>query len=301
MPHHLKKLFTVLGSALGILLIALGWTIQQPVTQGQQGALTATFFDVGQGDSVLVETPGYQRILIDGGPDRSVISDLGSRLPGGEGIDLMVLTHPHADHAAGLVAVLQRYPVARVLATGMVHTTQTYESFLREIAERKIPMTVARAGQVFDFGENVTLEVLYPFEDLSHREVSQIEGLKDGLNDTSVVVRVVYGVTAMLFTGDISAAIEEKLITVYPSGGLAADILKVPHQGSQTSSSWDFLDAVQPAFAVISVGAGNTYGHPHASVLSRYEEARIPVLRTDEQGTITIQSDGRDVWVARAS
>ena len=262
-----------------LLLVAAGILIYNQPRQ-----LEVYFFDVGQGDSTLVKTPSGGTVLIDGGPDRKVLRYLGKSLPFGQrSLDLMILTHPHADHVTGLVGVLERYKIGKVLATGALHTTTEYLEWLRLLNKKNIPWQQALAGQTISFSDGVRLEALWPNRDLNGLAVAD-------LNESSVTVRIVYGRTAVLITGDITVANEADILA---SGGqVTAQILKVPHQGSRTSSSLEFIKAVKPTWAVIFVGANNRYGHPHGEVVARYEQQGVEVLRTDQQGTIKFVSDG---------
>ena len=272
----MKKFWLLAGI---LLLVAAGILIYNQPRQ-----LEVYFFDVGQGDSTLVKNPSGGTVLIDGGPDRKVLRYLGKSLPFGQrNLDLMILTHPHADHVTGLVGVLERYKIGKVLATGALHTTTEYLEWLRLLNKKNIPWQQALAGQTISFSDGVRLEALWPNRDLNGLAVAD-------LNESSVTVRIVYGRTAVLITGDITVANEADILA---SGGqVTAQILKVPHQGSRTSSSLEFIKAVKPTWAVIFVGANNRYGHPHGEVVARYEQQGVEVLRTDQQGTIKFVSDG---------
>ncbi len=271
--------------AVGILGLSLA-LVQQ--FKGQPTLVT--FFDIGQGDAALVRTKFGQTILIDGGPDRTILQKLGAAMPWGEkSIDLVILSHPHADHVTGLTYVLERYRVRQVLMTGAVHTTPEYLRFLELVKEQNIPTTIARAGQRFTLDGDVAVEVLWP-------EQSFVGVRVDDLNDTSIVNRVTFGARSVMFTGDTPSANEAALLA--QGADLKADILKVSHQGSRTSSSEEFVRAVSPAVAVISVGAKNRYGHPHADVVQRLQRLVPTVLRTDQVGDITFTlEDNR--WVRR--
>jgi competence protein ComEC len=272
----MKKIYYILP--LGLLLVGVVWRLAQP-----HEYLQVIFFNIGQGDSALVRTPDGQDILLDGGPDRKILTKLGDYLPWADRtIDLVVLSHPHADHVAGLNYVLERYRVRRVLLTGAVHTTPEYIRFLQIIKEKNIPVTWAVAGQTLEFSGQVKLEVLWPVTSLQGQSFSD-------LNTSSIVNKIIYGNTAILFTGDTPAENERQLLNTNAS--LRADILKVAHQGSKTSSTEEFIKAVAPQIAVISVGRNN-YGHPHAEVVNRLKRLVPVVLRTDETGDIIYWSDG---------
>jgi len=282
-----KKLVTRLVGMFSAILILAGVAFFQ--SSAESKALEVAFLDVGQGDAILIKTPDHQRILIDGGPSNAVVNKLGENLPFFEKeIDLIILTHPHADHLDGLIEVLKRYEVKKILSTGVTHTTPDYLAWLEEIKNKNIPMEIAVAGQMFDFGGGVEMEILYPAEDLTGKSV-------ENLNDTSIVAKLIFGQTSFLFTGDAEMEVEEKLI----SGGadLKADVLKVGHHGSKNATGEDFLEKVQPRFAVISVGADNQFGHPNAMTLKRLEKIGAEILRTDEDGDIKMVSDGIKVEI----
>ncbi len=265
--------------ALAFVIVA-AWLVagRQPV------AFSVTFFDVGQGDSALVTTPDRTFVLIDGGPSRAVLTKLGQALPFGvRTLDLVVLSHPHADHLAGLAYVLQRYRVKHVLMTDATHTTPEYIAFLELVREQDIPVTIARAGQRFDIGAGARLEVLWPAMSYAGARTSD-------LNATSIVSRIVYGSTAVLFTGD--TPIENEASLLASGADVKAQLLKVAHQGSRTSSSEEFIRAVSPETAVVSVGADNRFGHPHEDVILRLTRLVPAVLRTDQDGDIRFESDG---------
>lgn len=274
----MKKIIVLLGTVGLVVVLAWWWGGQS------NHLLTVTFFDVGQGDAALIRTPQDQTILIDGGPDRTILTKLGESLPWTRRtIDLVILSHPHADHVAGLNYVLARYRVRHVLMTGAIHTTPEYLKFLELLKNKEVPVTIAQAGQVIELNGGVSVEVLWPFKSVVGERVND-------LNITSIVNRVVYKATAVLFTGDTPKENEAALLN--SGSDLTAQILKVAHQGSRTSSSEEFIKAVAPEVAVIPVGQ-NSYGHPHAEVVERLKKLVEVVLRTDAEGDITWQSNGQ--------
>ena len=252
------------------------------------------FFDIGQGDAALIRTPDHKNILIDGGPDNSVIYKLGKYLPFYDRkIDLVILTHPHADHITGLVEVLKRYKVERVVFTGVSYYSDAYKEFKELQREKNIPFTLALRGRQFIFplssgvkNDGVKIEILYPFENLWNKVFSGREEEGGGLNDTSVVNRLDYGKVSFLFTGDAGIEVEKQLISY--NFNLKSLVLKLGHHGSDTASSYEFLKAVSPRLAVISVGKNN-YGLPRYRILYRLQQLMIPFLRTDEKGDIKIR------------
>lgn len=282
-----KKLIARLVGMFSAILILAGVAFFQSAEDN--GKLAVNFFDVGQGDAILIRTPEQQKILIDGGPSNVVAQKLGEVLPFYDRkIDLIILTHPHADHLDGLIEVLKRYEVKKILSTGVTHTTPDYLAWLEEIKNQNVPMEIAMAGQIIDFGGGVKMEILYPAEDLVGKSV-------ENLNDTSIVAKLIFGQTSFLFTGDAETEVEEKLI----SGGadLKANVLKVGHHGSKNATSDNFLEKVQPSFAVISSGADNRFGHPNAMIIKRLENIGAEIFRTDEEGNVKMVSDGMKIEI----
>ena len=266
--------------------------------------LQVDFLDVGQGDSAFIQTPGNHQILIDGGPDSTLLQKLSQRMPfWDKTIDLVILTHPEKDHMAGLLDILKRYKVDNFLWTGIVKNDAENKELallLRQAQEPKnyflaglvnsVPTRVitSKAGEKINVG-NVVIDIIYPFEDLAGKDV------KNTSNDTCVVSKIIYGESSFLFTGDISSVAEKQLVN---SGeNISADVLKVAHHGSKYSTSDLFISAVKPKIAVIEVGAKNTYGHPTPEVLQRLEKFGIKVFRTDKDGDVKFVSDGNTIKV----
>lgn len=251
---------------------------------GKPRMLRVDFFDVGQGDAIFIETPDYHQVLIDGGPDSSVLEKLGGEVPFWDmTIDLVILTHPEKDHMAGLIDVLKRYRVENVLWTGIIKDSAEYKEFKKALDKEGADVFVAESGLKITAG-GVVFDVFYPFESLEGKEY-------ENSNDTSVVLRAAFGGNSFLFTGDIENKAEEKIVE---NGGIIkSDIVKIPHHGSKTSGSRDFIGRVSPKIAVISAGRGNSYGHPHKEVLEILNKYGIKILRTDLNSDIQIFSDGK--------
>lgn len=251
-------------------------------------------FDIGQGDSILVKTPDNQTMLIDGGPNNKVLQKLGQYLPSlTKRIDIILLTHPHADHVIGLIEVLKRYDVGAVILSGADLKTDVYSEFLKIVKEKNIPVVIAQAGEAIHFSNNLEFDILSPeqAENLVFNKKS--EGFSSGgndVNDTSVVGKLIFNDFRVMFMGDATSKIENRLL-IYGEN-LKSDILKVGHHGSKYSSSLSFLKFVSPKAAIIEVGAKNRYGHPSESALSRLEMFDINIFRTDLNGDIKILSDG---------
>lgn len=245
---------------------------------GQSENLEVVFFDVGQGDSIFVETKDGFQVLIDGGPDLTVLEKLAKEMPFYDRtIDLIILTHPDRDHLFGLLEVLKRYRVKSILWTGVIKDTAEWREWERLTKEEGARILVASAGQRIDLSDDVYIIIHHPFESLEGQEVEYA-------NDTSIVAELVFNDVSFLFTGDISEKIEEQL-------DIDSDILKIAHHGSKYSSSSEFLERVSPIIAIISVGE-NTYGHPSPKVLQALEESGIQILTTQDWGDVKIVSDG---------
>ena len=282
--------------ALGILPDASGEKTGAPVSAAQgdtggggsaSGPLEVYFFDVGQGDSELIRLPGGENILIDAGTSSTEDELVGElRSLGAETLDLVVATHPHADHIGGMAAVIDAFDVRQVvmprISESDTPTTKTYENLLQSIADKGLTITPAEPGDELLSSGGAVLTVLAP----------NGEDYGD-LNNYSVVLRLTYGEDSFLFTGDAEEASEEEMLSLdWP---LTATVLKCGHHGSETSTSPAFLDAVSPQYAVISCGVDNDYGHPDAVTLEKLEAAGAEVFRTDLQGSILASTDGSGV------
>src|SRR5918996_1024538 len=250
--------------------------------------LTIAFVDVGQGDSILVILPNTKTLLIDGGQQEEYGKVLTSlRQHGLSHIDVVVATHPHADHIGGLIDVIKNVDVGQVLDSGQVHTTQTFEDFLDAIEMKKIPLKSVRGGDSINLDPTVKVEVLNPPANLLDSAYNEAE-----FNDNSVILKLTYDEFSALLVGDIQETNEARLVSENTTA-LDAEVLKAGHHGSRTSSSSPFLSAVTPEVVIISIGAGNTYGHPHQEALDRISAARTEHLfRTDVDGTITLTANG---------
>jgi competence protein ComEC len=251
--------------------------------------LRVTFFDVGQGDAILIETPGRNRILIDGGPDSVVLEKLSENLPFWDRtIDLLVLTHPDSDHVTGLIHVLNNYKVENVLWTGVLKEDAVFKKWQELIEKENARIFTAKAGQKI-IAPGTDAEVLFPFESLEGEQV------KDA-NNLSVVLKLDFGEISFLFTGDIYESTERKLIE--KGIDIDSDVLKVGHHGSKTSTCEEFAREVLPEVAVISAGKDNNYGHPHKETLDTLGKYDITIFRTDLQGDIKIISDGKNYGIS---
>lgn len=275
-------------AALAVLLTLACSLMWLAVTAPEQGRLSVTFLDVGQGDAILIEGPRGHRVLVDGGPSEEALnSALGRNLPFYDRrIDLVVLTHPQADHVGGLPAVLRGYNVGGVLTSPFEANTASYGVWLEALDRASVPVVAAARGQRVELGEGAVISVIHP------PPATKVE-TSAGLNDASVVLMVTMGSVSILLTGDIEETGESALMR---SGReLRATVLKVPHHGSRSSSTEPFVGRVQPLVGVISVGEPNPFGHPSPETLQRLEGALL--LRTDRHGDVKITTDGERIWV----
>ena len=242
--------------------------------------LTVHFLDVGQGDSELIQFDN-KNILIDGGTQ-----DMGPRVEsylrdhGVSRLDLVVATHPHEDHIGGLLKVLSDFPVKQVLDSGQPDTSQTYESFLTLIDQKKYPYKVGVRGQTIDLNPSLKIEVLSP--PAAH--------FSDDLNQNSIVLKITYNQVSFLLMGDAGFEAENSIMAA--GYNLKSTILKVGHHGSSSATSQAFLNAVEPAVQIIEVGAGNEYGHPSQQTLAALQQTGSATHRTDLNGNIVVTTDG---------
>lgn len=251
-------------------------------------ALRVWFLDIGQGDAIFIETPNQKQILIDGGPDQTILSKLPSIMwPWDRTIDAIVVTHPDADHVSGLISVFERYDVATIYETGVRGGTPVIAKLEETMDAQQAARVLGRAGQSFVI-DGVTFDIIWPTVDATKTQKDR--------NNTSIVLRVRYGKTVFLFTGDAEEVVEDEF-------GISAgdvNVLKVGHHGSKTSTSFELLQTIKPEIAVISAGVDNRYGHPHPIVLWRLTQQDSRIWRTDLDGDILVSTDGISVRAAPA-
>jgi len=280
MKAILLKSRKILGNVLVLaVLAALVFAVWSAAAKPVESGLYVRFLSVGQGDAELIQTPSHGNILIDGGPDSTVLTELDKFMPFyGRNIDAIVLTHPHADHVAGLVSVLSKYQVKSAYISGVTYTTSEYLEFLNLLKSKNVATKDVKAGDRLDLGNNVSLEFLFPL-------TSEVGKSLDNINNGSVVTKLKYGHEAALFMGDLEAEAQGALLASRQD--VRSALYKVPHHGSKDSINSDFLASVHPLYAVIEVGKDNKFGHPAASALTALFGVRV--FRTDQEGTISFE------------
>lgn len=247
------------------------------------------FLDIGQGDSILIKAPNGREMLIDGGPDSSILPVLGKALGFFDrSIDVVLATHPDQDHIGGLPLVFDRYEVSKFIDSVADGTSNSYDALEEKAKEEGSDYFLGKRGMVveLDRDRGVYVHILYPNED---------DFKIDETNELSIVAKLVYGDTSFMLTGDAGKTTEAFLVAT-DKEYLESTVLKAGHHGSKTSSSWSFVKAVNPKYAIISAGADNRYGHPHKETIDTLNDLGVEILSTYEEGTIEFVSNGVDVW-----
>lgn len=276
MRQVINRIVMVLSGTLFCLIVYAGF-----VTFSDSDVLQVTFLSVGQGDAIFIETPNKVQVLIDTGPDETVLRALGQEMHFYDhAIDIVITTHPDLDHIGGTPEILKRFAVTKYITS-----STTKENAVTDAIATHVDRIILKSGDriMLDPERNIYMDILFP----------------DGIyqtsesNDQSLVTRLVYGDTSFLFTGDASKSVEKYLID-YFHDYVDVDVLKAGHHGSRTSSSQEFLEKTSPSFVVISAGEGNRYGHPHDEVIDRIKTVADQILYT-ANGPVTFYSDGTHI------
>lgn len=280
-----RSRWILFGFFLTLCTLALAVSVALMLPARGAPVLSVSFLAVGQGDATLIQSPTGTQVIIDAGGTREVLRQLPAVMGWFDrSIDIALATHPDQDHIGGFPDLLSRYRVGLIVHSSVEDDGSDARAFAAASQEEGVLVRVAERGDVFDLGGGALLEVLFP-----DRPVPDIE-----TNTGSVIARLTYGDTSFLFTGDAPSSVEQYLVHL-DGERLRSDVLKVGHHGSRTSSHESFLEAVNPAVAVISRGCDNRYGHPHEEVVQRFESFRVQLFDTCEDGTVTFVSDGNSV------
>jgi len=253
------------------------------INESRGNILQVSFLDIGQGDAALIESPTGNTFLIDGGPDKSILNALGRVLPFyDKTIDVVLATHPDADHIGGIPEVMKNYSVKKFVYNGATSSTGIFRELEKEITDKKIKTEIVRTDEVFDLGGGALLKILYPDTDPKGTDT----------NEYSIVAKLYYGDSTFIFTGDAPTDVLNYL-TQTDGKELKSDVLKVAHHGSRNSLSPTFLSAVAPEYSVISAGKDNSFGHPHQEILDFLNSIQSKILITYNLGDIVFTSDGQ--------
>ena len=290
---NLAKIFIIFFIALNLIIWPNAVTnISDSVANQKSNQLKITFLDVGQGDAIFIKALSGRNTLIDGGPktkETNYTKEVVYKYLKKEHvkkIDVLILTHAHADHLGDLKYIIEKIPVGIILDPGLPHTSYLYKNFLKTIKNKKIPYRKAHIGQKLDYLNGIKGYILHPSKTL-------ISGTKSDLNNNCIVFKLVYNKTSYIFLGDLEKEGEEMLFE--NNCPLHADIIKVAHHGSRNGNSELLLDKINPKIAIISCGKYNSYGNPHKETIDRLKKRNIKIYRTDQNGAITVYSDGQNI------
>ena len=276
-----RRIWALLTLFLVVLILGICALVLQPKKHNIMAKVS--MLNVGQGDAIFIQTANGRQLLIDGGRDATVLSELTKIMPAGDrSIDVVIATHPDADHVGGLPQVLSRYDVGLFLTSDVYADTQTIKDVYTRINDRNTTAYYARRGMILTLDPITSFKILFPDRDTHDWET----------NTASIVGRLSIGDRSALFTGDSPISIEQYLVKTDPKD-INVDIVKLGHHGSKTSSSAEFLRATSPALALISAGLNNRYGHPHPEVMALLKKLGISSLSTQDKGTVTLTTNGK--------
>lgn len=275
-----------------------GQTASVGTVKDSDNALHVSMLYVGQADATLIQYKG-KTMLIDTG-DVDSRDDLVAQLKARniKTIDAILITHPHGDHMGGMAALFKAFTIKQIYDNGQAANTAMYKNYLKNITNKKIPYKALKKGDVITLGSDVTFTVLSPGTPFTKDNTSGVS--ESGLtNDNSIVCKMTYGAFSVMFTGDSQKEVETKILQDYQQADLRANVLKVGHHGSKTSSSAGFVAAIKPEQATISCGINNQYKFPHQPTMNTLKNNNVTVYRTDQDGTISIISDGKSYEISK--
>ncbi|EGT3617385.1 MBL fold metallo-hydrolase [Clostridium perfringens] len=282
-----KKILAIISTITVLSFVGCGAqnsNTNKKTTQVQGSGMSVTYLNVGQGDSELIQVNG-KNMLIDAGTNagaQDLVKDLKNR--GINTIDIAIATHPHEDHIGGMDEVLENFDVKSFYAPKVAHTTKTYENMLKAVKNEGLKIKQIKEGTDIDLGKDTKVQVYSP-----------VKTDYEELNNYSPVMKISYGKNSFMFTGDAETLVEQEVLNEHKD--LKADVLKLGHHGSHSSTSEPFLKAVNPSIAIVSCGKDNKYGHPHKETMSSLKKAGVTVYETFRDGDITITSNGEKLNV----
>lgn len=267
---------------LALLILTNGMIFYTVSAEKRNSLLKVSFLDIGQGDAIFIESPTGNQFLIDSGPGKSILNALGRVMPiYDKTIDMVLATHPDADHIGGILEILKNYTVGAYVYNGAIGTTGIFRELDSNISDLNIKTDIVRAGEVIDLGGGAYLKILYPNSNPKGTDT----------NKYSILAKLYYGNSTFLFTGDAPTDVENYLVKNIGEE-LNSDVLKVAHHGSKNSLSGQFLSAVSPEYSIISAGKDNRYGHPHKEIIESLNNINSNILGTYDFGDIYFISDG---------
>ena len=285
----MKKKLSIIAIILSFFsLFLLGCETQNESIEQTAGEMTVHYIDVGQGDSILIQV-NNKNLLIDAGPGKSkdmLLNYLDSLNL--KKIDYVIATHPHEDHIGNLDDVINKYEIGAFYSPKVTHTTKAYENMIKALKKKDLKINVIKEGtNSIDLGEGTKVSVFSPIK------AEYKKGSQQDFNNYSPVMKIEFGKTSFLFTGDAEAEVEKEILK--KGYDVSADVLKFGHHGSSTSTSEAFLKAVNPSIGVIQLAEDNTYGHPHKETLDLIKKYKLTVYRNDKDGDIVLSSDGTNI------
>lgn len=282
--YNFKKIYVLAFIIISLLLIFMvSCSSSANKTKPNPHVMVVHYIDVGQGDSILIQV-NNRNLLIDSGPktdEKKLFSYLSSIYL--DKLDYVIATHPHDDHIGNMAEVIKKYDISKFYAPKIESTTKTFEKMVDALKSKNLKINIIKKGiSSIDLGENTKVSVFSPTKDYY-----------EDLNNYSPIIKVEYGNTSFLFTGDAQSDVEKDVLAA--NEDIKADVLKVGHHGSSTSTSINFLSKVNPSISVISVGENNIYNHPSQNTIKHLSENNTTIYRTDKDGTVVLCSDGSKI------
>lgn len=287
MNYKKNKKIKIALVTLGVLFLSVLFSYNYFLEKNKQ-ELLVSFINCGQADCIFIRTPQGHQVIIDFG-DNKGLKDLSQRISyWDKTIDLLIITHPHDDHIAGMSSLIKKYKIKNILYTGALAHSPIYVDLLDLITKEKIPMLIPQKNQIISLGENCQLNILFPFDSLLNKEVAN-------LNNSSIVSQLKCLNSSFLFMGDAEIEAEDEILK--EGINIKSDVLKAGHHGSITSSQEEFLEKVTPQIAIIMVGENNKFNHPSKRTLKRLERVGAKIFRSDLDGTIDIINKGQGLEI----